>query len=112
MGYAVGRYQARSLMRQAGVECIQRRRYRVTTQSNPALPVAKNVLNREFSVSMPNRVWVADITYLRTQEGWLYLAAVVDLYSRRVVGWAFASHMREALVEEALTMAIGRRQPQ
>ena len=110
-GYAVGRYQARTLMRKAGVECKQRRRYKVTTDSRHKMPVADNVLNREFSVTAPNRVWVADITYLWTQEGWLYLAAVLDLFSRRVVGWKLANHMREELVEDALKMATGRRNP-
>lgn len=110
-GYEVGRYQARTLMRKAGVECKQRRRYRVTTQSRHLLPIAANVLNRHFSVAAPNRVWVADITYLWTNEGWLYIAAVLDLFSRRVVGWAIASHMREELIGDALQMALGRRQP-
>lgn len=110
-GYKVGRYQARTLMREAGIKCKQRRRYKVTTQSDPKLPIANNILNREFTVGAPNRAWVADLTYLWTQEGWLYLAAVLDLFSRRIVGWALANHMREELVEEALKMAIGRRQP-
>jgi putative transposase len=111
-GYAIGRYQARTLMRKAGVECKQRRRYKVTTDSGHKLPVAENILNRKFTVAAPNRVWVADITYLWTQEGWLYLAAVLDLFSRRVVGWEIANHMREELVEDALKMAVGRRKPQ
>jgi putative transposase len=110
-GYAIGRYKARRLMRQAGVVCKQRRRYRVTTQSNHSLPVAANELNREFTVGKPNRVWVTDITFLWTQEGWLYIAAVLDLYSRRIVGWSMSDHMRTELIREALLMAIGRRQP-
>lgn len=110
-GYTVGRYQARTLMRQANIECKQRRRYRVTTQSQHSFPIANNVLNREFSPAAPNRVWVADLTYLWTQEGWLYLAAVLDLFSRRVVGWAIGGHMRTELMEEALHMALYRRQP-
>lgn len=110
-GYAVGRYRARRLMRQAGVECKQRRRYRVTTQSNHRLPVAANELNREFNVVAANRVWVTDITYLWTQEGWIYIAAVLDLYSRRIVGWSVANHLRTELIRDALCMAIGRRRP-
>jgi putative transposase len=110
-GYDVGRYRARRLMREAGVECKQRRRYRATTQSNHSLPVAANTLNREFSVSLPNRAWVTDITCLWTQEGWLYLSAVLDLFSRRIVGWSVADHMRTELISDALLMAIGRRQP-
>ena len=111
-GYRVGRYAARSLMKEARVECKQRRRYRVTTNSSHKLPVAENVLNREFTVSQPNRSWVTDITYLWTLEGWLYVAGVVDLFSRRIVGWAIASHMRETLIHDALDMALGRRQPE
>jgi transposase InsO family protein len=110
-GYQIGRYAARTLMRKAGIECKQRRRYRVTTQSKHDFVVAKNVLNREFTVNTPNRVWLADITYLWTLEGWLYIAAILDLFSRCVVGWAMANHMRETLVNEALQMALGRRQP-
>lgn len=110
-GYPVGRYRARSLMRKAGIECKQRRRYRVTTDSRHSLPVADNLLNRDFTAEDLNQKWVADLTYLWTQEGWLYLAAVLDIFSRRVVGWALAEHMREELVEDALRMALGRRYP-
>lgn len=110
-GYAIGCYAARTLMRKAGIECKQRRRYRITTQSRHTLAVADNRLNRAFIVTLPNRVWVVDITYLWTLEGWLYIAAVLDLFSRRLVGWAMAAHMRETLVNEALQMALGRRQP-
>jgi len=110
-GYAVGRYRARSLMRKAGIICLQRRRYGVTTKSQEGLAVAKNQLNRQFSVDAPNRVWVVDITYLDTKEGWLYLAIVLDLFSRRVIGWSLADHLQEALVGHALQMAITRRQP-
>jgi putative transposase len=110
-GYNIGRYRARNLMHKANIECKQRRRFRVTTQSNHTLPIAKNVLNREFAVTTPNTVWVADITYLWTNEGWLYLSAVLDLFSRRVVGWSLTNHMREGLVHDALLMAVGRRTP-
>ena len=109
--YSVGRHAARTLMREAGVVCKQRRRYRVTTQSNHRLPVAKNILDRQFTVVKPNKAWVTDITYVWTLEGWLYVSAVLDLFSRRVVGWAMASHMRESLVHDALQMALGRRRP-
>ena len=111
-GYSVGRHAARTLMRKAGISCKQRRRYCVTTQSTHHLSVANNILNREFSVSRPNRSWVTDITYLWTLEGWVYIAAVLDLFSRRVVGWSIANHMRETLVNKALQMALGRRQPE
>jgi transposase InsO family protein len=111
-GYSIGRYAARSLMKAARIECKQRRRYRITTDSSHKRPVAENVLNREFTVTQPNRAWVTDITYLWTLEGWLYVAGIVDLFSRRVVGWAIASHMRETLIHDALDMALGRRQPE
>lgn len=110
-GYAVGRYQARSMMRACNLKCKQRKRYKATTDSGHGLPVASNVLNRQFNVNLPNRAWVADITYLWTHEGWVYLAAVLDLYSRRIVGWSMADHMKTSLIDGALTMAIGRRQP-
>ena len=110
-GYNVGRYKARSLMKEMGLECKQRRRFTVTTQSNHSLPIAENKLNRAFKVDQPNRVWVADITYLRTHEGWLYLAVVLDLFSRRVVGWALAETMQERLIKKALSMAITERCP-
>ena len=83
-GYAIGRCAARTLMRQAGIECKQRRRYRITTDSQHQRPVADNILNRAFDVQKPNCVWVSDITYLWTMEGWLYIAAVLDLFSRQV----------------------------
>jgi transposase InsO family protein len=110
-GYRVCRYKARRLMRKAQVSCKQRRRFKVTTQSKHGLPVAANYLNRQFKVTVPSQAWVADITFIWTKEGWLYLAAVLDLFSRRVVGWALADHMQGTLVHEALLMALGRRQP-
>jgi transposase InsO family protein len=110
-GYNVGRYRARQLMYTAHLRCQQRRRFKVTTESDHRYPVARNILNREFSVTAPNRVWVADITYLWTQEGWLYLSAVLDLFSRRIVGWSIAEKMEEKLVRDALLMALGRRCP-
>ena len=110
-GFAVGRYRARSLMREAEVVCRQRRRYRATTDSGHGQAVASNVLARRFEVAEPNRVWCADITAIWTWEGWLYLAAVLDLHDRQVVGWAMAGHMRTELARGALEMALGRRGP-
>jgi putative transposase len=111
-GYQVGRYQARRLMKDAGVS-VRRRSTRKpqTTDSRHGDGVAPNVLNREFDVTEPNAAWVGDITYLWTQEGWLYLAVLLDLYSRKVVGWSLSHHVDSALVQEALEMAIGRRHP-
>jgi putative transposase len=111
-GVLVGRWRTRTLMRQAGVSARRPCRWRPrTTDSDHASPVAPNRLNRQFAVTAPNRVWGSDITYLPTQDGWLYLAVVVDLFSRKIVGWALASTMEVSLVATALTMAIGRRHP-
>lgn len=110
-GHIIGRYKVRRLMRQNGISCKQRRRYTITTKSDHALTVVDNHLNRDFFAEQPNCKWVSDITYLWTAEGWLYLAAVLDLFSRRVVGWAMADHMRADLVENAFVMAKLRRNP-
>jgi putative transposase len=100
------------LMREAGIAAKTARKFRcVTTDSNHDLPVAENLLDRQFDPSAANEVWLADITYIPTREGWLYLAAVEDLYSRRVVGWAMTEHMESRLVVDALEMAIQRRLP-
>lgn len=111
-GYAVGRCQARRLMKRAGV-AVRRRTSRrpQTTDSRHGYGVAPNELARQFDVDQPNVAWVGDITYLWTQEGWLYLAVLLDLYSRKVVGWAMSSHVDTEVVSHALEMAVGRRQP-
>ena len=110
-GYTTGRYRTRTLMRQANLKPRRMWRCPQTTDSRHALPIAPNVLNRQFMIAAPNRVWGSDITALRTQEGWLYIAIVVDLFSRKVVGWACAASMATCLVTSALHMAIGQRQP-
>ena len=112
LGYPVGRYKARSLMREAGVRARYRKKYKVTTNSNHKKPVFKNVLEREFTVEKPDLVYVSDITYIWTQEGWLYLAVFIDLFSRRVVGWSMGSRMKSRLVTDALRMALWRRRPE
>lgn len=99
------------LMRLHHLRARHKRRDRVTTQVNPKLPVAPNHLAQHFQASAPNEKWVGDITYIWTREGWLYLAVVMDLYSRRIVGWALARTQDTILVLAALQMAIGRRQP-
>jgi len=99
------------LMRQAELYSRRRRRYRVTTQSRHKKPVAKNHLARTFSATAPNRKWVSDITYIKTDEGWLYLSALMDLYSRKVVGWAMETRLTDDLTIKALDMALGRRRP-
>ena len=112
LGYPVGRWKTRSLMREACVQVKHRKKYKVTTNSNHKQPVFGNRLNRQFDVANPNQVYVGDITYIWTQEGWLYLAVVIDLFSRKVVGWSMSSRMKARLVCDALRMAIWRRQPQ
>jgi transposase InsO family protein len=99
------------LMREHGIRAATSRKFRHTTDSNHAQPVADNVLQRDFRASRPNEKWVMDITYLWTEEGWLYLAAVEDLYSRKVVGWSLGERLRSELVTDALRMAIGRQWP-
>jgi transposase InsO family protein len=100
------------LMRDNDVAAKTKRKFRcTTTDSNHNLPVADNLLDRQFNPAEANEVWLADITYIPTREGWLYLAAVEDLYSRRVVGWAMAEHMESRLVVDALEMAVQRRLP-
>lgn len=110
-GAPCGRHRARRLMRLAQVAVETKKKFRVTTDSKHALPVAENVLNREFSTTAPNQRWAADITYLWTNEGWLYLAVVLDLYSRMIVGWSLKERMTRDLVDDALTMALWRRKP-
>jgi transposase InsO family protein len=100
------------LMREAGIAAKTARKFRcTTTDSDHDLPVAENLLDRQFDPGTPNEAWVADITYIPTREGWLYLAAVEDLYSRMVVGWSMAEHMESRLVVDALGMAVERRLP-
>ena len=99
------------LMREDGLCAKTKRRYKATTDSNHNLPVAQNLLNRDFSPKAPNQVYAGDITYIWTAEGWLYLAVVLDLFSRSVVGWAMDKRMTRRLVMDALTMAVQRRRP-
>lgn len=110
-GLTIGRYRVRHLMRLAGIHVKRRRKRRVTTQSNHRYQVSPNLVGGVFQTAKPNLVWVSDITYIRTAEGWLYLAIVMDLYSRKIVGWCLDRTMAVQLVESALLMAIGRRRP-
>ena len=103
-GFEIGRDKTRRLMKSLQLKVKQKRKFKVTTYSNHKLPVATNVLNREFSPSAPNQAWGSDITYLWTQQGWIYLAVIIDLYSRRVVGWSIDRRMKKALVIRALMM--------
>ena len=111
-GFWVGRWKARRLMQQAGVSVRGRSRRRPhTTDSRHGFRVAANLLERQFDVDRPNAAWCGDITYLWTEEGWVYLSVLVDLYSRKVVGWAMSHHIDVTLVADALHMALGRRSP-
>jgi len=96
-------------MRRKGLVAKATRRFKVTTDSDHSYPIAKNLLDRDFVASSRNQKWAGDITYLYTSEGWLYLAVIIDLYSRSVIGWSMAAHMKSALVCDALKMALFRR---
>ena len=110
-GIRVGKERVQKLMQLHGIKARSKRKYKATTDSNHSLPVAENLLQRDFSPVEPNRVWSSDITYIATDEGWLYLAVVIDLFSRQVVGWSMKPHMRTELVSDALRMAWFRRHP-
>ena len=110
-GESCGLHRVERLMREAGIRSKVRRKFKKTTDSNHPHPVAPNLLDQNFTVGAPNQVWVSDITCIWTEEGWLYLASTLDLYSRKVVGWAMSSCMTAALVVDALRMAIDRRSP-
>jgi putative transposase len=110
-GYRIGRKRVARLMRENDIRARTRRKFRVTTDSRHDHPVAPNRLDRQFTVEAPNTVWLADISYIPTREGWLYLAVVLDLYSRQVVGWAMDEEMPQELTLAALDMALKRRRP-
>ena len=110
-GFSIGRYRVRKLMQKLGLKVKHKKRFVLTTNSNHKQPVAENLLNREFNPVAKNQVWATDITYIWTTEGWLYLAVVIDLFSRRVVGWHLGERMETALVARALMLAINLRNP-
>jgi len=110
-GETVGKNRVARLMQEAGIVGKPAKSFIVTTDSQHSLPVAENLLNRNFQPSAPNQVWVTDITYLHTNEGWLYVDVILDLYSRKVVGWSAANHMRTELCLTALDRALVTRQP-
>lgn len=112
LGLIVSRRKIGRLLHKMGLACKSKKRFRVTTDSNHHLPVSPNLLDRQFTVSRSDKYYVGDITYIATKQGWLYLAVVIDLYSRRVVGWSMANHMRASLVNDALLMAIWTRKPE
>ena len=111
LSYVVSRNKTRKLMQESGVSVRRKKKYKVTTDSNHKKPVYPNVLNRQFEVSQIDRVYVSDITYIHTRKGWLYLAVVIDLCSRKVVGWSIHKRMKAKLVCDALKMALWQRRP-
>ena len=110
-GVACSENRVARLMRLRGLQAKQTKQYKATTKRNKSHPVAPNLLKRDFVAERPNQKWLSDITYIPTQEGWLYLAAVLDLFSRRIVGWAMSERMTGDLTVAALQMAIHRRRP-
>jgi transposase InsO family protein len=110
-GLRLGEKRVARLMRAGGVRAKQKRKFKATTDSRHSHSVAPNLLARDFEAPAPNQKWVADITYIPTREGWLYLAAILDLYSRMIVGWSMAERMNRRLALDALDMAVGRRRP-
>lgn len=110
-GYDIGRYKVRKLMKLLKLKVRQRTAYKVTTKRKLNDAVADNLLNQNFNPPGPNEVWAGDVTYLKTGEGWMYLAIVMDLYSRRIVGWHIDKRMTSGLVEKALIKAYNLRQP-
>lgn len=110
-GKATSRRRIIRLMKEANLICKTKRKFKATTDSKHNRPVAPNLLDRKFQVNQANCYWVGDITYIPTDEGWLYLATVIDLYSRKVVGWSMASNLKAELVNNALLMAIWKRKP-
>jgi transposase InsO family protein len=110
-GHRIGLRRVERLMREHGIRARHKRRFKATTDSKHSMPVAPNLLARNFTSEVPNRVWTGDITYIHTGEGWLYLAIVLDLFNREIVGWSIKPRMTADIVLEALTMAWFRRKP-
>ena len=110
-GIATGLNRIKRLRRLHGIRCTHKKKFKVTTDSKHSLPIADNVLNRQFAQTAPNQAWVADITYIPTDEGWLYLAAVKDLYTCEIVGWAMDKQMTKQLAIDALRAAYWRKKP-
>ena len=111
-GYQCGRHKVARLMRKAGLKGCPKLTFKVTTQRDPSHPVADNLLEQDFTAAAPNQRWASDITYISTHQGWLFLAVVMDLYSRRIVGWSMHRWINRHLVIDALNMAIGQRRPE
>ena len=110
-GVRCGKNRVARIMREAGIRSRTKKKFKATTNSRHNLPVAPNLLNQDFTVDAPDRTWVSDITYIHTEKGWLYLAVLLDLFNREIVGWATSSRMTRQLAIDALQMALGRRTP-
>jgi len=108
-GYQVSKKRVERLMQELDICAVAKKKYRATTDSNHSRPVAENYLNRKFTPDQPNQSWVADITYIYTREGWLYLATIMDLYSRKIIGWSLRDRLTKELVMAALHMALKQR---
>lgn len=111
LGLNIGHRRVGRLMRENGIRVERSKKYKVTTDSNHAFNIAPNLLNRDFRAELPNQKWAGDISYVWTREGWLYLAVILDLHSRRVIGWAVSNRMKRDLATRALKMAVALRQP-
>ena len=111
-GYRCGENRIARIMRTNGIASLTRRRYKITTNSDHKLPVAEDLVERDFTATAPNELWVSDITYIWTWEGWLYLAAIMDVYNREIVGWALYKRMTKELVANALLKALDKRDPE
>ena len=111
LGVSVGHRRVGRLMRENAIKIIRTQKYKATTDSNHAFNIAPNLLDQDFSADGPNQKWAGDISYIWTSEGWLYLAVILDLYSRRVIGWAVSNRMKRDLTIRALDMAVALRQP-
>ena len=108
-GYAIGKKRVERLVQELGIQAVAKRKYKATTDSRHSRPVAENHLNRQFTPKRPNQYWVTDITYIYTKEGWLYLATIMDLYSRKIIGWSLRERLTKELVIAALHMALKQR---
>ena len=111
LSFSISRRRIKKLMKQQNLVCKTKRKFKITTDSKHQLEIAPNILNREFQAAEPDQKYVGDITYIWTIEGWVYLAVVIDLFSRKVVGWSIKDHMKASLVNDALLMAIWHRKP-
>lgn len=110
-GLNCGKHRVARLRRMHGIEAKRRRRFKVTTKARKAQETAPNILNRCFKTEEPDRVWVGDVTFIATRDGWLYLAILLDLYSRKIIGWSMSNQIDKRLALDALEMAIARRDP-